>query len=105
MKKRTLGYVALTQSSTKKQASDKTRKICLLKPQVSTTTIKVREDLMNENFRSIWLEATNEQNQTCLICGFYREWSNGGLLTIAIILIKIKIAISPELFIQEERFK
>ena len=49
---------------------------------------------MNENFPSIWLEATNEQNQTRLICGFYREWSNGGLLTIDDQLKAIKILTS-----------
>ena len=36
---------------------------------------------MSEHFPSIWLETTNELKQNRLVCGFYREWSNNGLLT------------------------
>ena len=39
----------------------------------------------------LWLETTNEQNQSRLICGFYREWSNEGLLSTEAQVAAVKI--------------
>ena len=75
----------------KRQSNEKTRMICLFKTKVNSTQIKLREDLMSNSFPSIWLETTNEQNQSRLICGFYREWSNEGLLSTEAQVAAIKI--------------
>ena len=42
---------------------------------------------MNTNFPSVWVELSQ---QNILICGFYREWSSEGLLTIEEQLTAIK---------------
>ena len=66
----------------KKISTDKTRLICLTKANVNSNNIKIREDLMSDSFPSIWIEITNANlNQSRLVCGFYREWSNDGLLS------------------------
>ena len=40
--------------------------------------INKREDLMDEEFPSIWLEIKNENRKGALVCGFYREWTREG---------------------------
>ena len=42
-------------------------------------TIKLRTDLMNPKFPSIWLEEKREFEKNLLIGGFYREWSHDGI--------------------------
>ena len=40
--------------------------------------IKVRSDLMSEDFPSIWLEAERKNRRSLVIGGFYREWTRQG---------------------------
>ena len=54
-------------------------------------SISLRQDLMNNSFPSIWLELHQQHKQNILICGFYREWSNDGLLNVEEQLKGIKI--------------
>ena len=35
---------------------------------------------MTDKFPSIWVEVQNNSENDILICGYYREWSNDGLL-------------------------
>ena len=37
---------------------------------------------MSKHFPSIWLEQKQNHSQNILICGFYREWTNDGLLNV-----------------------
>lgn len=39
-----------------------------------STRVKVRTDLMSEDFPSIWLELEREKRKKLIIGGFYREW-------------------------------
>ena len=74
----------------KKSQNEKTRMICLIKEQeLANDTIFIREDLMNERIPSIWLEIKQEHKQNIIVCGFYREWSNDGLLSIEEQLVAI----------------
>ena len=40
--------------------------------------IRTREDLMDKDFSSIWMEVKNEKTKNTLVCGFYREWTKDG---------------------------
>ena len=44
--------------------------------------IKIRTDLMDSNFPSIWCEETRVNEKNLLICGFYREWCSEGVRSI-----------------------
>ena len=37
---------------------------------------------MCKTFPSIWLELKQQHKRNILVCGFYREWSNDGLLNV-----------------------
>ena len=41
--------------------------------------VKIRSDLMSENFPSIWVEVSERFNKSTIIAGFYREWSHNGV--------------------------
>ena len=47
--------------------------------------IKVRTDLMDSKFPSIWCEEVCEYEKNLLIGGFYREWSHEGKKSAAIL--------------------
>ena len=38
----------------------------------------LREDLMNEDYPSIWLQVKNSNKKDILLCGQYREWDHEG---------------------------
>ena len=40
---------------------------------------QVRNDLMSDEFPSIYCEETRTNEKNVLICGFYREWSLEGI--------------------------
>ena len=61
----------------KENPADKTRMIGLFHESI-TQTVKIRNDLMNGSFPSIWAEIENKKEKNLLICGFYREWSKNG---------------------------
>ena len=44
--------------------------------------IKFRSDLKCKTFPIIWLELKQQHKRNILVCGFYREWSNDGLLNV-----------------------
>ena len=62
--------------------------ICLINE--NSDKIKLRPDLMNPKFPSIWCEEVREFEKNVLICGFYREWTHEGQKTCAIQLEAIK---------------
>ena len=43
------------------------------------TNIVVREDLMSNEFPSIWCEERRDNEKNVIIGGFYREWSTEGI--------------------------
>ena len=65
----------------KKSDEDMVRIIALVKEEVGLN-LKLREDLMDETFPSVWLEAQDKFKSATLIGGFYRQWSDGGKLTV-----------------------
>ena len=58
---------------------DKIRIICTIKESIYIHT-KLRTELMDTNFASIWIEVNMFQNRM-LFAGFYREWSYDGSKT------------------------
>ena len=60
----------------KVKSTNKTRIICLVRNEVKSTAIKISDDLMSDEFPSIWLEICGEPSPKRLVCGFYREWSD-----------------------------
>ena len=60
--------------------NQKTRLITLITEK--NVNIKVRMDLMNPKFPSIWLEEERENESNILMCGFYREWTPEGVRTL-----------------------
>ena len=58
---------------------DKIRIICIIKESICVCT-KIRTDLMDTGFASIWIEVNKSQNRI-LFAGFYREWSYKGSKT------------------------
>jgi exonuclease III len=60
---------------------DQVRIVALVKEDLCLN-LKLREDLMNTAFPSIWLEIQDTFKSPTLIGGFYRQWSNGTKLTI-----------------------
>ena len=42
------------------------------------SSVKIRRDLMDPNFSSIWIEYKAKNKKQTLISGFYREWSHNG---------------------------
>ena len=79
----------------KAKPNDKTRMVCLIKEEkLIKSNIKIRKDLMDKNFPSIWLEIKQNHRKNLLICGFYREWSKDGLLNSEEQLSAIKILTS-----------
>ena len=61
----------------KKVITQKTRLSMLIDE--NKDNIQVREDLMSNEFPSIWCEEKRENGKNVLICGFYREWSSEGI--------------------------
>ena len=61
----------------KKVCTQKTRLIMLIKEE--NTNIVVREDLMSNEFPSIWCEERRDNEKNVIIGGFYREWSTEGI--------------------------
>ena len=61
----------------KEDSNDQTRVIDLLHESLKQTA-KIREDIMDKTFPSIWVELERENEKNLLICGFYREWSRRG---------------------------
>ena len=53
----------------KEDQNQKTRLIALISEK--TDNIKIRDDLMNPKFPSIWCEETRENESNLLFCGFY----------------------------------
>ena len=51
--------------------------VCVFKEELSSE-IKVREDLMSNEFPSIWLEVKQNTGKNLLVGGYYREWSKNG---------------------------
>lgn len=43
-----------------------------------TNNTKVRQDLMSEDFPSIWLEIERKNKANIISGGFYREWTRNG---------------------------
>ena len=58
--------------------NSKIRIITLIKNEMMNK-VKVRRDLMSENFPSIWVEVSERFNKSTIIAGFYREWSHSGV--------------------------
>ena len=56
--------------------NQKTRIVALISEKIEN--IKVRTDLMDASFPSIWCEEVRENESNLLMCGFYREWSHEG---------------------------
>ena len=56
----------------------KVRMLCLIKDS-SSHMIKIRTDLMSDQFVSIWLEVKTSNMQSNLVSGFYREWTHLGV--------------------------
>ena len=68
------------------------RMICLVREEeIISGNIKLRPDLIENAFPSIWLELKQNHKQNILIGGFYREWSNEGLLSLDKQLEAIKL--------------
>jgi hypothetical protein len=59
-------------------ADSKVRILCLAKINLFAR-IKIRMDLMSEDYPSIWLELSNGKHKSLLIAGFYCQWSHEGL--------------------------
>ena len=57
--------------------SEKLRLICLVKESLMKN-ITVRKDLMSTDYPSICLELKENNKQTVLLAGFYREWNQKG---------------------------
>ena len=70
-----------TQLQTCNSDEDQVRVVALVKEDLCLN-LKLREDLMNTAFPSIWLEIQDTFKSPTLIGGFYRQWSNGTKLTI-----------------------
>ena len=67
------------------------RIVCLIKESLMPH-IKIRHDLMSEEFPSIWIEYQTDQNKKpTLIAGFYRVWTHNGVKTTECQLTKIKL--------------
>ena len=67
------------------------RIICLVKECI-LPLIKIRRDLMSEDFPSIWLEyQSDSKKKSTLISEFYRVWTHNGLKTIKSQVASIKI--------------
>ena len=79
-----------TVTTLKKSNEDKIRVLCLIDENVKNVA-KTREDLMSEDFPSIWIEITSQFNKNFLICGFYREWNRNGLCSAQDQLQRLKI--------------
>ena len=62
----------------RKNSDSKVRIIALVKINLYSR-IKLRQDLMSNDFPSIWLELNNEKHKSLLIAGFYRQWSHENL--------------------------
>ena len=69
------GFKTLVQK--KKEESDSTRIICLLRNTLARHTI-IRDDLSSADFPSLWIELENESGKNVICAGFYREWSPKG---------------------------
>ena len=62
----------------KSKVNNNTRIQCLVKENIANFT-KVRSDLMNEEFPSIWIDYKQDQGKkSTLIAGFYRVWTQEG---------------------------
>ena len=72
------GYETAVQK--RKSDEEKVRVICVFKEELSSE-IKVREDLMSNEFPSIWLEVKQNTGKNLLVGGYYREWSKNGKKT------------------------
>ena len=72
------GYETVVQK--RKSDEEKVRVVCVFKEELSSE-IKVREDLMSNEFPSIWLEVKQNTGKNLLVCGYYREWSKNGKKT------------------------
>ena len=72
---RTENYRTVIQK--KEKLSDQTRIIALIHDSIVHST-KIREDLMDPLFPSIWIELNNTKEKNLLIGGFYREWTRNG---------------------------
>ena len=53
--------------------------------------VKLREDLMDKSFPSIWLEIQDKYKSSTMIGGFYRQWSNSGKLTVEEQVVQIDL--------------
>ena len=60
----------------KEEKNQKTRIVALIVEE--NKNIKIRQDLMDEKFPSIWLEEERVNESNLLMCGFYREWTQDG---------------------------
>ena len=69
------GYETVVQK--RKSDEEKVRVVWVFKEELSSE-IKVREDLMSNEFPSIWLEVKQNTGKNLLVGGYYREWSKNG---------------------------
>ena len=75
----------------KKTDNNLVRIVCLVKESL-LTNIKVRLDLMSDEFPSIWLEyQSDNKKKPTLISGFYRVWTQDGEKTTEGQLARIKV--------------
>ena len=61
-----------------KSGEDKHTRILGLVDETRVEYLKVRKDLMDNDFPSIWLEMKRDTKKNLLVCGFYREWTKDG---------------------------
>ena len=57
--------------------NDKIRTVALVSNEVSKN-IKVKKEVMSEDFPSIWLEMSASNSNPICVAGFYRQWSHKG---------------------------
>ena len=54
-----------------------------------TEKFYTREDLMTENFSSLWIEMERKEEKNILVCGYHGEWTRNNDTTILIIKVQL----------------
>ena len=65
------GYITIFPE--RESSESKIRILALIK-ESRVSSVKIRRDLMDPNFSSIWIEYKAKNKKQTLISGFYREW-------------------------------